>query len=83
MKVKFRLFKESGKWAYDGISEIPDSTNLWDADVLTVLDRNQNDVTHGCIANRGWYYCMVELVDQPESSDKFFYHLFLQQQKEK
>lgn len=76
MKIKWDLFKVSGKWKYEGISNIPDGAELWDDNVLDLIDENQNDVSKGIISRR-CYYLVVDLIeDSCKDSGKFFKAMF-------
>ncbi|KKN30946.1 hypothetical protein LCGC14_0828990 [marine sediment metagenome] len=79
MKIAWDLFNARGKWKYGGISEIPDETQLWDDNVLELIDKNQTEVFLGTITGRS-LHLVVDLVEGSCKDDKkFFKAIFIQE----
>ena len=77
MKVAWKLYKqESGKYAYEGISEIPDSANLWDDNIIDIIAINQYSVGAKIITSRRFYLVVSLLENNRKQDSKFFEALF-------
>ena len=72
MKIAWDLFNARGKWKYGGTSEIPDETQLFDDNVLQLIDENQTEVLKGTIINQT-FLLVVDLVEGSCKDDKKFF----------
>lgn len=67
MNIKFNLYKPSGKWYGEGIASIPDTTNIYDANLLEVVAAGQDEIFEDAV--KGGYF---HVVLTPVNDDLFF-----------
>lgn len=46
MKIKINFYKPTGKWYTETTITLPDTTNLYDRDILKLICETQQEVTH-------------------------------------
>jgi hypothetical protein len=72
MNVKWDLFKRSGKWYHGGVIDIPDTTHIWDDDVVEVIMTTQKDIKW---TGFNWTGAFL-VVDIVEDDQTFFKNLY-------
>lgn len=77
MKIKWKTFKPgSGKWAYEGISDIPDESEIWDSNIVDLIAESQKDVQPHYLKSRE-HHLVCELIDETcADSTKFFIQMY-------
>lgn len=67
IKIRWDLYRESGKWAYGGEVDAPREINYWnDEATLEHIDSNQSEVADGVITRRGYDLVLSEVCDPEE-----------------
>lgn len=65
-KIRFDLFKQSGKWYAGGQSFVLPNENYFDDHVLLQhIDQNQEEVGHGAISGGYWTVVVSDIDDGP------------------
>lgn len=83
LKVKFDLFKESGKWKYGGVSELDPTIPPWEhSKLIQDLEERQEEVVLGVITSGNYYLVisMIEDIDYNQFQYYFYQMLFTPQQ---
>lgn len=76
--IGFVLFKESGKYAYGGKSQLPDNAKIWYANYVQLVDQGQNEVHKGSIMSGNYTLVTYDLPehDNDPAYKHFFLHMF-------
>ena len=65
-KIRFDLFKQSGKWYAGGLAFVDPSQNYFeDGLLLEHIDQTQKEIAHGSISNGHWTVVVSDIDDGP------------------